>query len=45
MSICCVKDVSTKEYQHEDSGTWNILLKRRSLGKSCSLPFVDETKN
>ena len=45
MSICCVKDVSIKKYQHEDSGTWNILLKRGYLGKLCSLPFVDETKN
>ena len=45
MSICSVKDVSKKEYQHEDSGTWNILVKRGSLGKLCSLRFVDETKS
>ena len=45
MPICCVKDVSTKEYQRDNCGMWDILVRGGSLGELCSLPFVDETRS
>ena len=45
MPIYYVKDVSTKEYQRDNCGVWDILVRGGSLGELCSLPFVDETRS
>ena len=45
MPIYGVKDVSTKEYQCDNCGMWNILVRGGCLGELCSLPFVDEARN